>query len=279
MSRKDKKDIKRRTAEASRLDNFDDIGDIADLETMDKLAAMSGSNGMGGAEEEDLRGAGKSSSKQSASMGSALQRAVMALAQSDVGSASARKGEKGSKKSNLRAMAEALGGDDDSDGDDPYAALLAAGPGGGGDDGNNRKRRRAPTSSMDSDMEQDFGGNGGSEDDEENLLEDFSQKKKKYLAEKKAHYTAEPQFGGFQETVTEGDKRAASYEIIKNKGLTPHRKKANRNPRVKKREMYDKAVIRRKGQVRDVVTGAAGAYAGELTGIKANVARSRKIGV
>lgn len=267
MSRKDKKDIKRRTAEASRLDNFDDIGDIGDFEEMSKLAAMSGhGNDMGA--DADLRGASKSSSKQSSSVSSALQRAVMALGQSDASEG------KGSKKSNLRAMAEEFG-DDDSD--DPYSALLAAGP--GGDDSNNRKRRRAPTSSMNN----DFGAGGDDDemddDDGENLLEDFSQKKKKFLAEKKAHYTAEPQYGGFQESVQEGGKRAASYEIIKNKGLTPHRKKANRNPRVKKREMYDKAVIRRKGQVRDVVTGAAGAYAGELTGIKANVARSRKIGV
>jgi Sas10 C-terminal domain len=49
-----------------------------------------------------------------------------------------------------------------------------------------------------------------------------------------------------------GGRRGASYEIIKNRGLTPHRNKLARNPRVKKREAYRKAVIRRKGQVRDV---------------------------
>ena len=46
--------------------------------------------------------------------------------------------------------------------------------------------------------------------------------------------------------------RGVSYEIIKNRGLTPHKSKLNRNPRVKKREAYRKAVIRRKGQVVDV---------------------------
>ena len=74
-----------------------------------------------------------------------------------------------------------------------------------------------------------------------------------------------------------GQKRAATYEILKNKGLTPHRKKENRNPRVKKRDKYEKALIAKKGQVREVITGEGGKYGGELTGIKANNARSRKI--
>lgn len=44
-------------------------------------------------------------------------------------------------------------------------------------------------------------------------------------------------------------KRPITYEIAKNKGLTPHRKKELRNPRVKHRMKYRKAKIRRKGQV------------------------------
>lgn len=39
--------------------------------------------------------------------------------------------------------------------------------------------------------------------------------------------------------------------MAKNKGLTPHRKKEQRNPRVKHRMKYRKAVIRRKGAVRE----------------------------
>ena len=270
MSRKDKKSIARRTKEAARLDNFDDIGDIGDFEEMAKLAGQS--SGAGGDDDEAEFGQlGKSSSKQTASMGSALQRAVAALAQSNGGADSS------SSKSKMKAMAASMM-DSEDDEDDAFGAMLAAGPNG---DGGDRKRRRAPTGSMgfsahdDGSEEGDFGGDS---DDGENLMEDFSTKKKKFLAEKKAHYTAEPQYGGYQESVEDGAKRAASYEIIKNKGLTPHRKKANRNPRVKKREMYDKAVIRRKGQVRDVISGAAGSYGGETTGIKSNTARSRKIG-
>ncbi|KAK1943613.1 Something about silencing protein 10 [Phytophthora citrophthora] len=75
----------------------------------------------------------------------------------------------------------------------------------------------------------------------------------------------------------EGGKRGASYQIMKNKGLKAHKSKLNRNPRVKKRMQYRKAVIRRKGQVRDVRVGEAGKYGGETTGIKSNLSRSRKI--
>lgn len=49
----------------------------------------------------------------------------------------------------------------------------------------------------------------------------------------------------------EGDsKRAITWQMAKNKGLTPHRKKEQRNPRVKHRNKFRKAKIRRKGQVR-----------------------------
>jgi U3 small nucleolar RNA-associated protein 3 len=46
------------------------------------------------------------------------------------------------------------------------------------------------------------------------------------------------------------DKRGITYAIAKNKGLTPKRKREQRNPRVKHREKFRKATIRRKGQVR-----------------------------
>lgn len=44
-------------------------------------------------------------------------------------------------------------------------------------------------------------------------------------------------------------KRAITYQMAKNKGLTPYRKKEQRNPRVKHRNKYRKAKIRRKGAV------------------------------
>lgn len=70
-------------------------------------------------------------------------------------------------------------------------------------------------------------------------------------------------------------KRAINYQILKNKGLTPHRKKENRNSRVKKRIKYDKAK-KKLASTRAVYKEPTGAYAGEKTGIKKNLARSTK---
>lgn len=91
-------------------------------------------------------------------------------------------------------------------------------------------------------------------------------------------------------------KRGITFEIAKNKGLTPHRKKEQRNPRVKHRMKFKKAKIRRKGavsyllwwmvckyieivflfQVREVRREIS-RYDGEISGIKASVTKSVKI--
>ncbi|XP_077157261.1 something about silencing protein 10 [Paroedura picta] len=71
-------------------------------------------------------------------------------------------------------------------------------------------------------------------------------------------------------------KRGATYQILKNKGLTPKRKKIDRNPRVKHREKFRRAKIRRKGQVR-AVRREEGRYGGELSGIRAGVKKSIKL--
>uniref|UniRef100_A0A8B9TEY1 UTP3 small subunit processome component n=1 Tax=Anas platyrhynchos TaxID=8839 RepID=A0A8B9TEY1_ANAPL len=71
-------------------------------------------------------------------------------------------------------------------------------------------------------------------------------------------------------------KRGVTYQMIKNKGLTPKRKKIDRNPRVKHREKFRQAKIRRKGQVREVRTEMH-RYGGELSGIRAGVKKSRKL--
>ncbi|XP_044255365.1 something about silencing protein 10 [Tribolium madens] len=71
-------------------------------------------------------------------------------------------------------------------------------------------------------------------------------------------------------------KRAITYQIAKNKGLTPHRKKEQRNPRVKHRNKFRKAKIRRRGAVREPRTEMT-RYGGEFSGIKASVSKSIKI--
>ncbi|XP_044747776.1 something about silencing protein 10 [Coccinella septempunctata] len=73
-------------------------------------------------------------------------------------------------------------------------------------------------------------------------------------------------------------KRPITYQMAKNKGLTPHRKKEQRNPRVKHRNKYKKAKIRRKGAVREV-RNESSRYGGEMSGINAHVLKGIKLRV
>ena len=68
--------------------------------------------------------------------------------------------------------------------------------------------------------------------------------------------------------------RNVGYDIIKNKGLTRKRKKIDRNSRVKHREKFRKAMIKRGSKVTDFKEGPKGKYAGESTGLKSNIIKS-----
>ncbi|CAO2650547.1 Nn.00g018390.m01.CDS01 [Neocucurbitaria sp. VM-36] len=84
-----------------------------------------------------------------------------------------------------------------------------------------------------------------------------------------------------EEVVGDDGRRMISYQIAKNKGLTPHRKKSVRNPRVKKKEKYKEKQKKLKSMkpVFDRSAAAKGSanYGGELTGIKKGLVRSRKL--
>lgn len=84
-----------------------------------------------------------------------------------------------------------------------------------------------------------------------------------------------------EEVIGEDGRRMISYQIAKNKGLTPHRKKSVRNPRVKKKEKYKEKQKKLKSimPVFDSAKKQAGGanYGGELTGIKKGLVRSRKL--
>eukprot|EP00731_Ephydatia_muelleri_P015339 Em0008g1059a len=78
-----------------------------------------------------------------------------------------------------------------------------------------------------------------------------------------------------QDEVTDG-KRAINYQIAKNKGLVPKRKKEQRNPRVKHRKKFEKAKIKHKSQVHPVMPELQ-RYGGERTGIRSTLSRSVRI--
>lgn len=142
-----------------------------------------------------------------------------------------------------------------------------------------------------------FGGFGDNDDDDEDMDDDeegkeierkmkaLLQKVKKNEADEMAEDDdeEEPKEDGDED---DGDqdmggeeeiqKRKITYQISKNKGLTPHRKKEQRNPRVKHREKFRKAVIRRKGAVRTVRTETT-RYSGEHSGIKSTVRKGIQI--
>ena len=107
-----------------------------------------------------------------------------------------------------------------------------------------------------------------------------SSAKQKKSDRKHAHEAAiqaakEGKLAELQDEIGENGKRAINYQILKNKGLTPHRKKENRNARVKKRKKYDQAQ-KKLSSVRRVYKQPTAAYGGEETGIKKNIVRSVK---
>lgn len=132
-----------------------------------------------------------------------------------------------------------------------------------------------------SDDEQEMGESqenldrGDYDTEEDDFYNKISNKSKEQKAARKNIYSVAPKFPRVENEI-EGE-RAINRTILKNRGLVAHKAKINRNPRVKKREQYRKAIIRRKGAVRDVRTDEGHKYGGEGTGIKSGLSRSRKL--
>lgn len=157
-----------------------------------------------------------------------------------------------------------------------------------------QKKRAAPSYDLPEELDENapgaenFGGGGeggGGSDDED----DFYQKtaaeqnaKKQDKADRRAKGAAE--LGEARDRLdpkSKGGKRAANSQIIKNRGLTPHRKKIDRNPRVKKKVKYAKKVKQGKasgisGTRVNTSVGGASHYSGESTGINAKISRSQR---
>ncbi|CDP10852.1 unnamed protein product [Coffea canephora] len=92
------------------------------------------------------------------------------------------------------------------------------------------------------------------------------------LAAKAEMHTRSTKLTPLPETLVDG-KRQISYQMEKNRGLTRARKKLTKNPRKKYKLKHQKAVVRRKGQVRDI-RKPTGTYGGEASGINAAISRS-----
>lgn len=129
-----------------------------------------------------------------------------------------------------------------------------------------------------------FGGGADSESDDPEAEAFYAREAEKAAERKrkraeKYEDTWTPNVPGPEgDELEDGSKRGATKDIIKNKGLRPHRKKEVQNPRKKYRNRFEDKEKRRKGTVREVRDGAAGAaYGGELTGIKANVTKGRRL--
>ena len=118
------------------------------------------------------------------------------------------------------------------------------------------------------------GGGGGHEEDPfYAAAAEESAAKRERKAAKNAPAVRSGPAGEMLDAQIAGETRAVGRDILKNRGLTRERKTIDRNPRVKNKEKYRKAVISRGGQVRKVIA-QDGNYAGETSGIKKNVSHS-----
>ncbi len=120
---------------------------------------------------------------------------------------------------------------------------------------------------------------GSGEEDYYDLIASRSASKKAAKAAAHAQASQENSAVRFpDENVAEDGKRGISYQIEKNKGIMPKRKKEVRNPRVKKRNKFE-AKKKKLGSIRPVWKGGEGrgGYGGEMTGIKSGLIKSVKL--
>ncbi|KAJ1032597.1 hypothetical protein NDA16_000620 [Ustilago loliicola] len=130
------------------------------------------------------------------------------------------------------------------------------------------------------------GDDGGDDDDDAADYYDLvTSSRKRARAEAKAEYDEARNAERFalmeDEELEDGQHHGITRQIERNKGLTPHRPKTSRNPRVKKRLKYEKAK-KKLGSRQAVFKGGQatlqGGYGGEASGISTHLVKSRKLG-
>lgn len=127
---------------------------------------------------------------------------------------------------------------------------------GGGDRAGGGAKKKKNRDKEEKRARHDGNGDGGVGEEDDGFYAAVAEEKERKKRAKLEKYNPQARIAGALEAELEAErtargetKRGASYTIIKNRGLTPHKNKLNRNPRSKKREAFRKATIRRKGQV------------------------------
>ncbi|KAI3837867.1 hypothetical protein MKW92_000111 [Papaver armeniacum] len=163
------------------------------------------------------------------------------------------------RKNELRVLAKAGGGSIHDDNDDDDDDVNEGNPGA-------RKRRRADIE--DDDVE--------AEESEDEFYKQVKQQRDAKLSAKAQLYSRTSAPLPLAGTVEVADgKRHITTQMEKNRGLTRPRNKNKKNPRTNYKNKHNKAVMKRKGQVRDVKK-PMGPYGGEVSGINAKISRSTR---
>ncbi|CDZ97987.1 Disrupter of silencing SAS10 [Phaffia rhodozyma] len=119
---------------------------------------------------------------------------------------------------------------------------------------------------------------GEADEGDDGYYELVKKRKRDHKEDKQVAYDEAREAERFVEDDSSTGPRTLTRAILKNKGLTPHRNKSVRNPRVKKKLQYEKAK-KKVSSIQAVYKGGQGAlkgdYGGEQTGIS-TVIKSRK---
>ncbi|XP_042516136.1 something about silencing protein 10 [Macadamia integrifolia] len=126
---------------------------------------------------------------------------------------------------------------------------------------------------LDANFDDDDGEGGQSEGSEDEFYKQVKEQRAAKLSAKAELYGRAPKVPSLPETEVADGKRHITQQMEKNRGLTRARKKLIKNPRKKYRLKHRDAVVRRKGQVREVKK-PTGPYGGEVSGINAGISRS-----